>query len=555
MLKRSAVHFSKSKTVHDKDGNAKFGSLGNSHWIELVGNAFPNGEFAEPSLVFGSTEQKNRIERVKASLKYFHGRTDHFARISVIANEDKALEHALLIGVGQPKEFQLEHFRRLGARLWKQIRSDKNGVYYVDMDDFMGLKGLTREDLESWSKALLEGYYLAHYEFRRHKGKKPKVSEVKGTPKQGAPTESSLPTLVLVSKTASFEKKGITWLSDVLIRVESIDLLRDWSNEPSNYGTPVYYADEAVRIAKDVGLKIKVLDWDQVKKERMGLFVGVGQGSDREGRMLVLEHLPKGAISCLSASNAKTSGKTAGKKSKLTALVGKGVTFDSGGISLKPGASMEDMRHDMTGAATVMATMVSAARTKSKKHIVGILAFCENMPSGNAVQPGNVLTARSGKTVEVINTDAEGRLILADALDYAQDLNPDVLIDVATLTGAATISLGKDACAILGNNQTLIDDLRKASEKVGERIWQLPLFEEYSDDMKSEIADLRNSCGNANGGTIRGAAFLKAFIRPETKWAHLDIAAVAYHIGFLPYVPSHGASGLIGRTLMEYIEG
>ena len=274
----------------------------------------------------------------------------------------------------------------------------------------------------------------------------------------------------------------------------------------------------------------------EAAKEKMGLFLGVGQGAQRERSFVVLEYVPKGV-----------------KKYKTIALVGKGVTFDSGGISIKPSMRMEDMKHDMTGAATVMGAIALAASWKVPHRVIAMMAFTENMPDGNAIQPGNVLTSRSGKTVEIINTDAEGRLILADALDYAQDSEPDVIVDVATLTGAVSIALGKQCCAVLGNNDHVMESLCRAGKSNGEKIWQLPLFDEYFDDLKSDCADMKNAANDSYGGTIRGAIFLKQFIKKEIPWAHLDIAAMAYNLGHVSYYPKKGASGAYVRTLAQFI--
>jgi leucyl aminopeptidase len=189
---------------------------------------------------------------------------------------------------------------------------------------------------------------------------------------------------------------------------------------------------------------------------------------------------------------------------------------------------------------------------KVQNRIIAVMAFTENMPDGNAIQPGNVLTSRAGKTVEVINTDAEGRLILADVLDYAQDFKPDAIIDVATLTGAVAIALGKFCCGILGNDEELIQSVRRAGEVNGERIWELPLYDEYFDDLRSDYADMRNSANDSYGGTIRGAAFLKQFIKKGMRWAHLDIAATANGVTHLSYIPKRGASGIYVRTLAQF---
>jgi leucyl aminopeptidase len=279
-----------------------------------------------------------------------------------------------------------------------------------------------------------------------------------------------------------------------------------------------------------------VLSEKDAEREKMGLFLGVGQGSEREGKIVIVEYNPKGAT----------------KTAKTIALVGKGITFDSGGISIKPSMRMEDMKHDMTGAATVMGAIILASILKVPNRVVTIMGFTENMPSGSAITPGNILTSRAGKTVEIINTDAEGRLILADLLDYAQDMKPDAIIDAATLTGAVSIALGKQCCAILGNDESLIESVRRAGEVAGERIWQLPLYDEYFEDMKSDYADMKNSCNDSYGGTIRGAMFLKQYIRKGVRWAHLDIAATANSVAHHSYIPKRGATGTYVRTLAQF---
>ena len=279
------------------------------------------------------------------------------------------------------------------------------------------------------------------------------------------------------------------------------------------------------------------MDEAECKKEKMDLFLSVSHGSDREARVVILEYTPK----------------TGAKSAKTVALVGKGVTFDSGGISLKPSMRMEDMKHDMTGAATIVGSTFLAARLGSKNKLVTIVAFTENMPNGRATQPGNVIKSRSGKTVEIINTDAEGRLVLADALDLAQDYKPDVVVNAATLTGACSIALGKLCSALFSNNEKLTFQLQKAASKTEEALWELPMWDEYFEDLRSPYADMANSANDSYGGTIRGAVFMKQFIREGTKWAHIDLANRAYDQGFLPYNPRKGATGTYVRTFAEFV--
>jgi leucyl aminopeptidase len=434
-------------------------------------------------------------------------------------------ENLLFVGMGLSADLTDEKLRSLGGSVWTKLSAEKVKNAVIEVDSFFDSKSSkTDPDHARLIRAFAEGLILNAYQFQEHKTQ-PKSKDDYFGPVQ----------LSFVTREKTLKNQLDRELAQVKAIGESVRVTRDWSNQPSNFGTPVYYANEAKRLAQKHGLKCKILTEQDAAREKMGLFLGVGQGAEREGRIVVLEYAPK------SVKNAKT-----------IAFVGKGVTFDSGGISIKPSARMEEMKHDMTGAATIMGAILLAAQWKISNRVIAVLAFTENMPDGNAIQPGNVLTSRAGKTVEVINTDAEGRLVLADVLDYAQDLKPDAVVDVATLTGAVSIALGKQCCAILGNDETLIESIRRSGDHTGERIWQLPLFDEYFDDLKSDYADMKNSANDSNGGTIRGAIFLKQYIRKNTQWAHLDIAATAYNLSHLSYLPKRGASGIYVRTLAHF---
>jgi len=317
---------------------------------------------------------------------------------------------------------------------------------------------------------------------------------------------------------------------------ESTNFTRDLANEPGAWMTPTIMADRAKQVAKQFGLTFDVLDQKQMEKLGMGSLLGVARGSDEPPKMIVLKYEP---------SRFKRS------KGELLALVGKGITFDSGGISLKPGENMELMKYDMTGAATVIGTMRAIAQLKPSIPVLGVAPCSENLPSGKATKPGDVLRAMTGKTIEVINTDAEGRLVLADAIAYAKKLGATKIIDMATLTGAVSIALGDVNTAILGTDQELIDGVIAAGREVGEKFWQLPLDEEYTKQIKSDIADIRN-VGGKKAGTITAAAFLKEFAE-ETPWAHLDIAGTAWGDPATAY-RSKGPTGIAVRTLIEFIE-
>lgn len=373
--------------------------------------------------------------------------------------------------------------------------------------------------LDRVALGLAEGSLFCTYTFDIYKtGEKPK------------------PSVTEISFTAS-EKKWDKTLKEMIAVAtaenEALKIARDFSNEPGSTLTPKEMAVRTQKFAKEHGVSCKVLDVVALKKEKMGALLGVGQGSANPPCLIVLEYKPK-------------------KKAKKTiAFVGKAVTFDSGGISLKPGANMEDMKHDMSGGADVIAATLLAAKLKSPNHIVCIVPAAENMPDGNAIVPSTILKTRNGKTIEVQNTDAEGRLILSDALDYAQDYNPDAIIDVATLTGAVVMALSHVAAGIMGNDDALTKKFKEAASVTEERYVELPIFPEYIDDIKSKIADIKN-IGSSGAGSQKGGAFLKEFIKKGNKWLHVDIAGTAWSAGNIAYHPKHGATGHTVRTLTQF---
>jgi leucyl aminopeptidase len=289
---------------------------------------------------------------------------------------------------------------------------------------------------------------------------------------------------------------------------EEINLARRLAITPANDMTPTILADEATKAAKDAGLDIEVFDEERCRKEGMGSFLSVAQGSAQPPKFIVMTY--KGDPG----------------SGDLLALVGKGITFDTGGISIKPAERMEEMKYDMSGGAGVIGAMCAIGKLKPKLNVVGIVPATENMPGGKATKPGDIFTAMNGKTIEVINTDAEGRLILADALCYANKLGANKIVDAATLTGACVIALGHAASAAVSNNDEFAQQFLAAAKPTGERYWQMPLYDDYSAQMKSDIADLKNT-GGRPAGTLTAAAFLKAFAG-ETPWVHLDIAGTAY---------------------------
>ncbi len=318
------------------------------------------------------------------------------------------------------------------------------------------------------------------------------------------------------------------------VLAEAANLAREIINEPSNIMTPTELARQAEEVAQKYGLEIDVLDEARMKELGMGALLGVSQGSAEPAKMIVLTYTPSAAPA----------------NDEVIAIVGKGVTFDTGGISIKPADGMEKMKYDMAGGATTIAAMRAIAQLKPAINVIGIVPAVENMPSGRAQRPGDVVRSMAGKTIEVINTDAEGRLILCDAVSYAIKLGATKIVDLATLTGAVSIALGDIYVAVLGNDQQWIDDVINAGKASGEKIWQLPLDREYRDQIKSDIADIKN-VGGRKAGTITGAYFIREFVG-DTPWAHLDIAGTAWNDSSKPYL-SVGPTGVCVRTLVNLV--
>ena len=318
---------------------------------------------------------------------------------------------------------------------------------------------------------------------------------------------------------------------------ESINFTRDLANEPPNILTPTEMAKRAQAMAKEVGLKIEVLDEARMQKLGMGSLLSVSAGSEQPAKLIVVRYDPP---------------TNTGQKGELLALVGKGITFDTGGISIKPAENMDAMKYDMSGGATVLGTMRAIALIKPTVPVMGVVAAVENMPDGNASRPSDVVTASNGKTVEILNTDAEGRLILADAVAYAEKNGATRIVDMATLTGAVIVALGDINTGIMGNDQLFVDEVIDCGKEAGENYWQLPVGREYSKLIKSDIADVKNIGPRGKAGTIIGAVFIQEFV-DKAKWAHLDIAGTAWADGVRPY-QAKGPTGVAVRTLIKLIE-
>ncbi len=416
----------------------------------------------------------------------------------------------LLLGAGKEAEFDAQTTRKLAGTATRALRKKKaRNIAFA-------LRGAA---VGEHAQAAAEGALWSLFE--------PNKYHTKDKDNDETPVDS----LTLANGDAAALSAGI---ERGRIIAEAANFGRDIINEPSNVITPTALAAKAEEVAKEFGLELDVLDEARMRELGMGSLLGVAQGSVEPPKLIVLSYKP--AV----ASN------------ETIAIVGKGVTFDTGGISIKPADGMEKMKYDMAGGATTIAAMRAIAQFKPSVNVLGIVPAVENMPGGKAQRPGDVVKAMTGKTIEVINTDAEGRLILADAVAYARKLGATKIVDLATLTGAVSIALGDVYVAILGNNQEWIDAIIAAGKATGEKLWQLPLDKEYREQIKSEIADIKN-IGGRKAGTITGAYFIREFVE-ETPWAHLDIAGTAWnengkaHLGV-------GPTGVGVRTLVKLVCG
>jgi leucyl aminopeptidase len=421
----------------------------------------------------------------------------------------------LLVGAGKREEFSLDTVRKVTGSAARFLRG--KGARS------MAILRRSQLDIEASAQAAVEGALLGLFEPDMYK------TESK--------EERHMDELILAAAAPEFNDVLARGVERGRVIGEAVNFARELSNEPSSNLTPTELAERSRETASRFGLEIDVLDEARMKELGMGALLGVSRGSDEPAKLIVLRYTPDGT-------------EPMGNDADVLAIVGKGVTFDSGGISIKPADGMEKMKYDMSGAAATLATMQVIAQLKPRINLIGLMPTVENMPSGRAYKPGDVLRAMSGKTIEVVNTDAEGRLILADAISYARRLGATRIIDLATLTGACSIALGSVNVAILGNDQGFIDDMRKAGREVGERLWQLPMDQEYRDMIKSDIADIKNSAGRY-GGTITAAYFLREFAE-ETPWVHLDIAGTAWENDRKPH-QAKGPTGVAIRTLVNYV--
>ncbi|HET7672641.1 MAG TPA: leucyl aminopeptidase [Burkholderiales bacterium] len=402
-----------------------------------------------------------------------------------------AAERVLLVGLGARREFAEPAYRdavRAAANALRELGAKDAAFFLVD------LKVASRP--VSWNvRHAVLGVREAFYRF----------DEMKSQKNNAAP---ALERITLPLPAAATLTQA---LDEAVATADGADLARTLGNLPSNVCTPTYLADQAKKLARRFKLQVDVLDKAEMEKLGMGAFMAVARASHEPPKLIVLKYAG------------------GGKSAKTLALVGKGITFDTGGISLKPAGEMDEMKFDMSGAGSVLGAIRALAGMKAPVNVVGVIPACENMPGGLATKPGDVVTTLSGQTVEILNTDAEGRLILCDAITYSERFKPDVVINIATLTGACVIALGHIATGLFANDQRLADEIRVAGEESWDRVWQMPLWEDYQEQLRSNFADFAN-IGGRPGGSITAASFLARFTR-KMRWAHLDIAGTAWRGG------------------------
>lgn len=419
-------------------------------------------------------------------------------------------EKVMVVGLGKSKDFSLNKLREVSAKVIKKCMKMQNCRKVVTILHGAGVGGF---DAQNCGQMIAEGSYIGEYSFDKYKSEK-KTKKVED--------------LVIVDMVEENCKKAKAGAKKGKIIASAVNFTRSLANEPAQWATPTKLAEIAQSFKE---LDVKVYEKDEIEKLGMGAFLAVAKGSSQPPKFIHLKY------------------KSQNPKRKI-AIIGKGITFDSGGLDIKPASSMLTMKDDMSAAAAVLGVMSIIRELKPDIEIHALIAACENMPGASAYKPGDILVAKNGKTIEVDNTDAEGRLTLADALCYACDLGVETVIDVATLTGACVVALGSAASGIMGNNQALIDKLIKCANQGGERLWQLPMFEEYKESLKSDIADMKNT-GSRMGGTQTAALFLQNFVK-KVHWAHIDIAGTAF-IDKPVNELSKGATGAGVRTLINYI--
>lgn len=419
-------------------------------------------------------------------------------------------------------QFDVDFFRNYLSALVERISNEQIKYLHISVPSFNIFKKYF-DDEEYFYQTFVEGIHFGNYSFDKYKSEKKSVKPLE------------------VFFYSENEKKIKNAINSANIVMNAVYFVRDLQNEPSNELTPELLAKRISSEAKKYGIKVTVFDEREIAKRKMGGLIAVGKGSVNKPRFVILEYKP-----------ALKTGKNKKNKIKKIALVGKGMTFDTGGISLKPSKSMGEMKNDMAGASVVAGTVIAAAKNKLPIHLIGLIPTAENMPSGEAFKPGDIIKTASGKTIEIDDTDAEGRVILADALEFASQLKPNQIIDLATLTGACVVALGEFVAGLFTKNDELANNLYNSGMKTFDRLWRLPLWDDYNKLNESSVADVKN-LGGRWGGAISAAKFLENFVDKKIPWAHLDIAGPSIHNDSRHYTKKY-MTGFGVRLLVDYLK-
>lgn len=471
----------------------------------------------EPVLVPGADPVSRRLARMLKDWRARHGFNGRLHQVAVIPAWDALPARAVILaGLGKKKDFHIARLGQAAAAAARTLRKHRLASLAVSLRPPERPAELTPE---RYAETLTAALHYGHYAFTRY------LSDDEDGPEQ------RLPDLVLADapRSAALARR----VADTAAASGILKEVRDLANLPANEAPPAAIADAARALARKHRVSCRVLDKAALQRKGCRALLAVGRGSRHEPRVILLSY------------------PGTQRKQKPVVLVGKTITFDTGGISIKSGKGMEWMKYDKCGGMAVLAAVLMAARLRLPRPVIGMLAAAENMPGGDATRPGDIVRAYSGKTIEILNTDAEGRLVLADALAVAAEYKPAAIVDLATLTGASIVALGHVLSAVMGNSPDIVEQLRRAGETTGERLWPLPLLPEYDEDIKGAFSDLKN-IGDRGAGTIIGGTFLRHFVPESIPWAHLDIANTAYEESAKPYCPA-GPTLFGARLLVEWL--
>ena len=449
-----------------------------------------------------SRETLDNIKRIIKSCNFTGKNGDHRT-----IDDFQTKKQMLLFGLGEKKKYGPLVIKKTILQIFKKLIQTNLSSVSINVDNLIS-SGNYEVTLEMIISSIENSKYT--YKFKDEKN------------------QLKIKTVSILSKKKISSKRFSEILKSSLAISSGISLAKELGNTPPNICTPTFLASSIKKLkSKYKSLKVKIIDEPEMKRLGMGAFLSVSKGSKQPGKIVIMEHMPI-------------------KSQEPIVIVGKGITFDTGGISLKPSPNMDEMKYDMSGAGSVIGVMKACVEMNLKKNVVGVITSAENMPGSQASRPGDVVQTMSGLKVEILNTDAEGRLVLCDAITYAKKYKPKYLIDVATLTGACLVGLGKYPSGLFSNNQTLANKIKSSGDKTGDRVWQLPLYDDYFDELKTNFADIQN-IGGRYGGAITAAAFLAKFTQ-DIKWAHLDIAGTAWEVG-----PGKGSTGRPVDLLIDFI--